>query len=105
MKHNINVLALTTFCFSMNASAENYVSLGIGTVNVDESSFGIAAGTIETDFDNGTLVTIAFGREFGPVRGELEYSYRENDVDTHRLSSVADLAGASGEIETTAVMF
>lgn len=44
-----------------------------------------------TSFDDGDVYTLAFGRAFGQLRVELEYSRSDADVDTHRGVSAAGL--------------
>lgn len=48
-----------------------------------------------TEFDDGDIFSLAFGREFGQFRLELEYSRSTSDVDTHQGVSAAglDLSG------------
>ncbi|MEM6834414.1 MAG: P44/Msp2 family outer membrane protein [Pseudomonadota bacterium] len=49
-----------------------------GTVLPDGTDVGW-----ETEFDTGFAISGAFGKYFGPIRGELEVAYQSNDVDTH----------------------
>ena len=91
------------------ASADKYLSLFGAYTKVDDFDFQVAPGTVNTEFDDGYGLGIAFGKQLGEngaknrwrIEGEL--SYRANDVDTHKLNGGA-LAGSTGKLKNTALM-
>lgn len=105
-----SLLGLATAGVSGATWAQSYVSAFGAYMTTDELDFRVAPGTIETDFDDGFGFGVAYGRRFGQPgatprwRMEGELSYRNNNVDTHRLNGGAPLAGSDGELDATAVM-
>ena len=103
---SIGVMIAST---STIASADKYFSLFGAYTKVDDFDFQVAPGTVNTEFDDGYGLGIAFGKRLGQngtknrwrVEGEL--SYRSNDVDTHKLNGGA-LAGSTGKLKNTALM-
>lgn len=91
-----------------------YLGLGGGLNFLDDSEFDItapAAVTVENDYDSGTVFLGSVGYDFGPVlplgklRGEVELSSRDNDIDDHSVDELGgDLDGSTGEASTTALM-
>ncbi|MEM6682371.1 MAG: P44/Msp2 family outer membrane protein [Pseudomonadota bacterium] len=51
---------------------------------------GTAVGW-DTEFSTGFALNGAFGRYFGPLRGEIELAYQANNVDTHTGVFAADI--------------
>lgn len=106
----VSCITLTTAGVSSAALAESYFSLHGAYTMADEFDFRVAPGTVSTDFDDGYGLGAAYGVRLGqpgaPTRWRVEgeLSYRQNDVDTHRLNGGAPLAGPTGELENTSVM-
>lgn len=92
------------------ASAQTYLSAFGAYTDADDVGFAVAPGTIDTSFDDGLGLGVAYGTRLGPVgangrwRIEGELSWRSNDVDDHRLNGSAPLAGSDGELNSTALM-
>lgn len=109
--------SLIVSCFTVAAAgtsgsvlADNYFSVHGAYTMADDFGFQVAPGTITTDFDDGYGFGAALGTRLGEQgaagrwRVEAELTLRTNDVDSHRLNGSAPLAGATGELESTAVM-
>ena len=71
----------------------------LGSVNVDN------------EYETGWAISGALGYDYGKVwrfgglRSEIELSYRENDIDTHRVAALGgDQPGSTGEVSTFAIM-
>lgn len=107
-------VSLMAISLSSNANANNkdwYITAQGGFVMTDEHDFNYAAGNkIDTDLDTGYAFGFNAGYDHGLVanniglRTELEYTYRNNEVDTHQLNGGSPLAGAKGEINSNAFM-
>lgn len=70
--------AMVLLCgFSSAASAQTYIAATIGYVLPEDLKTNVG---IRGTFDNGASATVAVGRSFGPLRGEVEGSYRFADV-------------------------
>jgi len=92
------------------AMAQGYFSAFGAYTMADEFDFRVAPGTVNSDFDDGYGLGVALGSRMGPAGGntrwrvEGEISYRNNDIDKHRLNGGAPLAGSDGELTSTALM-
>lgn len=107
----VGAVAIAASLLPMSASAQdNYVSFSAGAAMLDNSQNSgafnsafttgqgttIPSGTVlpsgtpvgwNTAFDAGYAISAAYGRYFGPVRGEIDVAYQTNDVDTHTTAS------------------
>lgn len=80
------------------AAGPNYFSAWGGYNALDDSDIETPGGDLSSDLDDGFGVGVAYGRWFDPRRhwrGEVELSYRENDVD--------DVAGIGSDGELNAL--
>lgn len=99
------------------AAQDNYIALFGGLSDLDNPTFrgdvatgaGINPESVDTDFDTGFGLGIAYGRSFGSLgantrlRGEVELSYSESDVDGIAFSGNGPAAeiNVDGDISTT----
>ncbi len=105
-------VALTFSTHSNAADGNWYVSGQGGFVMTEDHDFNYAAGNnIDTELDNGYAFGVNAGYDHGllfnnniGIRTELEYMYRNNEVDTHSLNGGSPLAGAKGEVTSNAFM-
>ena len=81
------------------AQDSTYVSGSVGYTFADdfETDVGVAAS-----IDNGYAATGAVGRSFGPIRGEIEGSYRRSKVDEARGLGV--VVEGKGEVSALSAM-
>lgn len=84
--------------------AQSYFSIGAGMHSLDGTDFQVAPGNIDTEFDDGEILSIAYGWRMAGYRAEIELSSMSNDVESHSLNGGAELAGATGEASATALM-
>lgn len=110
MKPSIKTTVLRTLTLAVisaagihaaQAAESNYISVFGGLNSLDDTSISSSTGAINSDFDEGFGVGVAIGRWFDSRqhwRGEVELSYRENDID--RLGT----AGGGGEVNSLAYM-
>lgn len=82
--------------------AAPYVSGSFGMVSVSDSTLSDGVNSAELSFDTGFGFMAAIGNNFEGVRGEIELSYRTNDVD--KISAMGISIPVSGDISSTAVM-
>ena len=87
-----------------------YARLFGAYASLDETDYGTNFGRLTTEFDDGFVVGGAIGldtkwidRKTNALRLELEYAYRESEVDDHQLAG-ADLAGSNGEFSANSFM-
>jgi len=95
------------------AQDKSGIYLGIaGGVNLlDETNIDIlnGAATVENDYEAGYAVSGTVGYDYGRLwkygglRSELEFAYRENDIDVHQLGG-ANLPGSRGDAVTYSLM-
>lgn len=108
---NRNLLAGISTVIMIGASSAGYAQddrtyfgfHGMWT-DLDDASFQVAPGTIDTKYDSGAGFGVTLGRTYGALRGELEYTARMNDVDSHSLNGGATLPGSKGEATSNAFM-
>jgi len=84
------------------AEGNNYFSVFGGLSSLDDTSISSPGGSISSDSDEGFGVGLAAGRWFDARkhwRGEIEISYRENDLD-----EVAGRGGGNAELNSLAYM-
>lgn len=89
-----------------------YLGLGVGVNYLDDSDFDIGGPvTVDNEYDSGTIFLGALGYHFGPVlpvgdlRGEIELSFRDNDIDVHSVGALGgNQPGSTGEASTEALM-
>lgn len=106
----VSCFTLAAAGVSSGALAQNYFSLHGNYTMADDFDFQVAPGSISTELDDGWGFGAALGTRLGDrgaashwrVEGEL--TYRSNDVDSHSLNGGAPLPGATGELESTAIM-
>lgn len=109
--------ALVVSCFTVAAAgvsggvlAQNYFSVHGDYTMADDFDFRVAPGSIATELDDGWGFGAALGTRLGQQaaashwRVEGELTFRSNDVDSHSLNGGAPLAGATGKVESTAIM-
>ena len=87
-----------------------YVRLFGAAALTDDTDYRTSLGRFESEFDTGFVVGGAAGLDTNwiadkskALRLELEYAYRESDVDDHVLGGAA-LAGSGGEFSANTVM-
>lgn len=87
-----------------------YVRLFGAAALADDTDYRTSLGRFESEFDIGFVVGGAAGLDTNwitdktkALRLELEYAYRENDIDEHRIGGAA-LAGSNGEFSANTVM-
>lgn len=109
----IGVLSLAGLAAGSAGAQEGlYLSLGAGINELDDSNFDIAGPVrVDNEYDSGTIFLGALGYHFGPVlpvgglRGEVELSFRDNDIDVHSVQALGgDQPGSTGEASTQALM-
>ncbi|MEX2614961.1 MAG: OmpA family protein [Alphaproteobacteria bacterium] len=78
-----------------------YISGGVGGVFPRDSDVDGPGVNSNVEFDRGPVGSIAIGSTLGGnLRGEIELSHREVDID-----SVSGAAGSTGDVAGTALMF
>lgn len=115
MKSHIIAAATLAAVATAPAFAENAYIRGFGGYNaLDDLDFNTALGPIQSDMDDGFSVGAAVGLETALMkyltpsdqigaRIEVEYAYRENDVESHRLGG-ARLLPSTGDVNAHTVM-
>ena len=89
-----------------------YLGANIGANFLGDSEFDTAAaGRVDNDYDTGFALSGQVGYDtgqlwpYGGLRGELELSYRENEIDQHSIAALGgQQPGSTGTASTTAVM-
>lgn len=109
--HKRKLLAMVvTSAITLSAAAESiaadmtYVGIHGMWTDLKDADFNVAPGTIDTEFDSGTGFGITLGRTFEPMRAELEFTARMNDVKSHSLNGSPTLPGSKGEAKSNAFM-
>jgi opacity protein-like surface antigen len=98
-------VATTATATSGTALADNaYLGVHGMWTDLDDLDFQVAPGRIDSTFDSGTGFGVTVGRSMGQMRGEIEYTRRMNDIDSHSLNGGAALAGSAGEVTSDAFM-
>jgi opacity protein-like surface antigen len=100
----ISALLVLIVGFSLSSSfAAPYVSGNLAAVFVDDSNVKVGSGDDgKASFDTGTGVTLAVGNSYYEYRAEIEFAYRDNDVDEYRDSTSA--IPGNGEVTTYSLM-
>jgi opacity protein-like surface antigen len=88
-----------------------YVDLSGGLNILESTGIDVAGGaaTVDNDYDVGYAAYSTFGYDYGRVwkygglRSEIEFSYRENDIDTLSIGGVSN-PGSRGDVMTYGVM-
>ena len=105
---NLNVISLVSFLvFSVSAHAQdsgNYIAFGLGITETDDTSFQVAPGTIDTEFDDDWNYSAAYGWKRGSYRFEGELVVGEDDVSSHTLNGGAPLDGPTGGINMAGIL-
>jgi len=105
---NLNVICLVSLLgFSVSAHAQdsqNYITFGLGITSTDDTSFQVAPGTIDTEFEDDWNYSAAYGWKREAYRYEVELVMGEDDVSSHTLDGGAPLAGATGGINMAGVL-
>jgi outer membrane immunogenic protein len=95
--------------------AENAYLRGFGGYTaLDDLDFQTGLGPVQSDMDDGFNIGVAAGLETALMRYltpseqvgarvEMEYAYRENDVETHRIGG-ARLLPSTGDVNVHSVM-
>lgn len=100
-----------TSVYAEESSTNGYYARLFGAYSsLDETDYGTNLGRLTTEFEDGFVFGGAVGldtnwidSETHGLRLELEYAYRESDVDDHELLG-APLAGSSGDFSANSVM-
>ncbi len=114
MKKSTIIAASLAAVVTVPSYAETYVRGFGGYTALDDLEFSTGLGPVTSDMDDGFNVGGAVGLESGLIRYltpsenigsriEVEYSYRENDVETHRLGGTR-LNPSTGEVTAHTVM-
>lgn len=100
----------TTVNAEQSGAGGYYARLFGAYASLDEANYRTNLGGINTEFDDGFVVGGAAGLETKwlnsdttGLRLELEYAYRENDVDDHEVRGAA-LAGSNGTFSANTLM-
>ena len=102
----IYLIALLGVGVSAHAQdSENYITLGLGITATDDTSFEVAPGTIDTEFEDDWNYGAAYGWKREGYRYEIELLVGEDDVSSHTLNGGAPLGGPTGGINMAAAMF
>lgn len=119
MQRNLTLAAGTALALfaAPVAAQDNYIALFGGLSDLDNPNFrgdiatpaGVGPQSVDTDFDTGFGLGIAYGRSFGSLggntrlRGEVELSYSDSDVDAIFFSGNGPAAeiNVDGNISTT----
>lgn len=80
-----------------------YARVTAGWSIAQDQDFSTVNGNIDTELDAGYALTAALGHDYGNLRGEIELSYRENEVDGHKLNGTA-VSPSGGESSALALM-
>jgi opacity protein-like surface antigen len=106
-----SLVALSISSNALAAQGDMYVSAQGGFVMTDEHDFNYnSANQVSTELDDGYAFGINAGYDHGllthniGLRTELEYTYRNNEVDTHSINGASPSAGATGEVTSNAFM-
>lgn len=109
------LIAATTLAFSVTAAADGWYARGFGGYSeLGDFSFDGNAGRIESTFDGGFNLGGAVGFDTHWLaawadshglgsRFEMEYAYREDGVDDHRLGG-ARLPASDGDFDAHTLM-
>ena len=85
----ICVIFLVSFCVSTSIAGP-YLSANLGAVGLNDSDItGGPIGFEEISFDRGIVASAALGYSHYEYRGELEFSYRSNDIDETTFAGVS----------------
>ncbi len=103
MKIKSLIFVLLSAAMCNVASAQSYLSLGVGLTSLDETDIRVSPGTVTTDYNRGEGLRAAYGYQFTSFRAEIEIARYENDVDNHALNG-EQLTGAKGEASALALM-
>jgi len=100
------ITAATLYATLSGAALADSTYVGIHGMWTDlkDFDFQVAPGAVTSEFDSGTGLGITLGRSFGQVRGEIEYTTRMNDIESHALNGGATLPGSVGEAKSDAFM-
>lgn len=117
MKLNLALAALFTTLSAPAFAQDTYGQIFGGYSNLQDSSFSGTIGggpqSVHTDFDNGYSLGLSVGRGFGTfgdgafsLRGDLELSFGENDVDSVDFTGngAGAEANAGGSVRSTRVL-
>ncbi len=114
MKKSTIIAASLAAAVTAPAYAETYLRGFGGYTALDDLEFNTALGPVTSDMDDGFNVGAAAGLETSLMRYltpsenigsrvEVEYGYRENEVETHRLGG-ARLTPSTGDVTAHTVM-
>ena len=98
----VSVLGLGTTAHAQ--SAGNYFSFGLGITATEDTSFEVAPGTIDTEFDDDWNYSAAYGWKRDAFRYEVELLAGEDEVSSHTLNGGDPLAGPTGGINMVGLM-
>lgn len=95
-------LLAPTHALAMDANGL-YARVTAGWSISQDQDFETAAGAVDTSLDNGHAMTGAMGYDYGQARAEVELSYRQSDVDNHKIGGTS-LTNPGGESSALALM-
>lgn len=112
MKKIFLALVILALWVTPALAGDLYVSGSVGAVFGDyDSKAGdeYPAGVTDHEFDEdaGRALVAAIGKRFGSIRTELEYAYRNQNIDSMEISSgsaAADLVIDGGEVSIHSLM-
>jgi len=84
--------------WAVAADTGGYFAFQGGWNNLDDMDFG----AVEVSYDDGAMLGVAGGYDFGWLRLEGELSHRQNDVDEFKLFGYNE--GSSGEVTLTSFL-
>ena len=103
------LLAVPSAAAQSGDGAGFYLGASGGLNFLSDSEIDTGLGTVDNEYDGGFVLSGQAGYDsgriwqYGSLRGELELSYRENEIDQHVLGG-NDLPGSTGTASTTALM-
>jgi outer membrane autotransporter protein len=86
-----------------------YLGVSGGLNFLSDTEIDTALGAVDNEYDGGFVLSGQAGYDsgriwqYGSLRGELELSYRENEIDQHVLGGTS-LPGSTGTASATALM-
>lgn len=106
----LSLLAVPSGAAAQSGDGAGFYLGASGGLNfLSDSEIDTGLGTVDNEYDGGFVLSGQAGYDsgriwqYGSLRGELELSYRENEIDQHVLGGNG-LPGSTGTASTTALM-